>query len=535
MSKTKFKELTDENIEYLRFVYNDEDMKHDEKMKILSEKFGVAPRTIRSWWQKLDFSGSGNGFLPLQLLKARERELNLNTDIVFFTAAQNKTAINRKFWNNLLAYKKYLEEVQEKTVQIVVAPSRYRNPTNSIEADKKRAEQWWVDEIRPYLYYGKYMFGDVLLSTNSRIRPTARTPLSGYEILAEDRSVILPHSKIHFKTLPRFKKGILRTMSTTGFLTVRNYSDSKAGERGFQHHSYGFVVVEKKEDDTCHIPRNVKVKADGCFTDLIFEVDNEEVSIIEETEGFVWGDLHAAEVNREIFDRTLDLYELFKPKVSVIHDLWDGSTVNPHEEKDMFIQRRKIVENRYLIKDEIQHSFDLVSEISDTGSDVNVVTSNHDHFLDRHVNNANWKKDLHNSPFYLECAQIQQTVDLRDYGCIYGYLLNKEFDGKIKYINFGDSLRISGYECALHGDHGTNGARGTATTFAKINTKMIAGHSHSPIIIDGYTGVGITCNKDQYYTRKGLSSWAYAHSVIHPNGKNQLLVFDNDNKISSLI
>jgi len=64
---------------------------------------------------------------------------------------------------------------------------------------------------------------------------------------------------------------------------------------------------------------------------------------------------------------------------------------------------------------------------------------------------------------------------------------------------------------------------------------MIHGHQHSPVLHNNVTCVGVTCNIDQYYTRKGLSSWAYAHSVVHENGKNQLLVFGDDNKISNLI
>ncbi len=64
---------------------------------------------------------------------------------------------------------------------------------------------------------------------------------------------------------------------------------------------------------------------------------------------------------------------------------------------------------------------------------------------------------------------------------------------------------------------------------------MIHAHGHSPTIHNGVTMVGVTSVLDQYYNRRGLSSWAYAHSVIHTTCKNQLLVFGDDLKISSLI
>lgn len=530
----RFEDLSKEEIEYIIFVYN-EDMEHKEKMEILTKKFGKSERTIRRWWKnKLNLS-ERYSTLPRQIQDAQKRVIKQDTDIILFTAAQNKTGVNTKFLKNLLAYSEYLETNFNKKVEIVIAPSRYRNPTSPTEESKQKGEQWWVDEVLPYLHYGKVQFGDTIISSNTRIRPTAKEPLTGYEVLAKDSNLVIPHSKIHFRTLPRFKNNPLRSMSTTGFITNKNYSDSRAGETAWEHHSYGFVIVEKKKDGICHIPRNVKVKQDGGFIDIIYNVENGEVNKIKKSEGFVWGDIHASEINPDVFQKTLDLYDILKPKKTVLHDVLDSSTMNPHETKDMYIQKRKIVENRYMIDAEIEHSFETIKQIKATGSKVYISLSNHDNFLDRHINDGNWKNDLHNSHNYLKYALIQQTEDLEEYGNIYGYLLFERFGKKVKYLKYGDSLSIEGYECALHGDNGTNGSRGSYKQFSRLNTKMISAHSHSPVLHNGVTVVGVTCNLRQYYTRKGLSSWAYAHSVIHPNGKNQLLVMGDDLMISDLI
>lgn len=529
----KFKELTEENIEYLKYVYY-EDMKHKEKMEILTVKFNVTERTIRRWWkEKLNLSEQIST-LPKQMQDAQKRHISTETNILLITSAQNKTGVNNKFLKNLISYKNFLED-QGFNVEIIISPQRYRNPTNPTEDRKKKAQLWWVDEILPYLHYGKLQFGDVLVSTDSRVRPTAKEPLLGYEVLAKDNSLILPHSKIHFKTLPRFKNNPLRIMSTTGYITNKNYSDSKAGETAWEHHSYGFVVVEKKSDGTCHIPRNVKVKTDGSFIDINNKVENEKVSKITSCEGIVLGDIHASELNLNIFSETINLMTLLRPVKTILHDLFDGSTVNPHEVKDMYIQKKKIRENRFLIDQEIEQSFDVVKVLQDLTDKIYVSLSNHDIFLDRLINDGNWKKDLHNSHNYLKYALIQQTENIEEHGTIYGYLLNKEFNGEVKYLNYGDSLKIKGYECALHGDNGSNGSRGSYRQFSRLNTKMIHGHQHSPVMHNNVTCVGVTCNISQYYTRKGLSSWAYAHSIIHDNGKNQLIVFGDDNKISNII
>ena len=150
----------------------------------------------RNWKEELNLSEHPSS-LPTQIKEAQKRELNKDTNIVFVTSAQNKTGVNNKFLNNLEAYADYLENLGNK-VEIIIAPTRYRNPTSPTETKGQKTEQWWVDEVIPYLHYGKLQFGDTLISTDSRIRPTAKEPLLGYEVLAKDNNLILPHSKIHF-------------------------------------------------------------------------------------------------------------------------------------------------------------------------------------------------------------------------------------------------------------------------------------------------------------------------------------------------
>lgn len=226
-----------------------------------------------------------------------------------------------------------------------------------------------------------------------------------------------------------------------------------------------------------------------------------------------------------------------KPKKQVLHDVLDFYSCNPHEKKDTFIKKQKILQGKHLVEKEVEEALDMIELIKDrVGAKTYVVVSNHDVFLDRYINDENWKHDLHNSEAFLRYALIQQTVDLTEYGCIFGYLVNKRFDIKeVEYLNFGQSLDICGYQCGIHGDFGSNGSKGSVKQFSNLNTKLIHGHGHSPTIFNGVTMVGVTANLHQYYNRRGLSSWAYAHSVIHPTCKNQLIVFGDDNLISSLI
>jgi hypothetical protein len=533
MTKTTFKDLTAENIEYIKHVYYQE-MLHVEKMEILSKKFGVAERTVRGWWQKLDLNKLVSDISP-QLQKAQDRVLNKNTKVLLVTTAQNKTSVNKDFLNNLIAYKDYITNNLGKKCEIVIIPSKYRNPTNNIEDEKAKSSEWWEDEVEDFLFYGKVNFGNTLISCDSHISPTAKNPTEGYEILAENGHVVLGHSKNHFRTLPRFRGDTLKTICTTGYITTKNYSRSKAGETGALLHSYGFVVVELKESETCYIPRNVKVKADGSFTDILYSVEKGIVSAITSSLGFVWGDIHAREINRDFLNVTKGLLSKLKPQISVLHDILDASTINVHEEKDMFLKRLKIIQGKHLLEDEVEECLNLIEEIKGCCGDVWISESNHDNFLTRHIDNENWKKDLHNSPAYLKYALITQTTDLRKYGNILGYLIWERFGDSVKYMKMGDSECIADYHVSSHGDYSSNGSKGGTKSFSRLNLKIIHGHTHSPMLHNNVSTVGVTCNIHQHYNRKGLSSWAYAHSIIHNNGKNQLLVFDDDYTLSGLI
>lgn len=533
MGKTTFKDLTPENIEYIKHVYY-QDMKHSEKTEILSKKFNIGERTVRSWWQKLDLTKLPTD-LPPQLQKAQERTLNKNTKVILVTTAQNKTAVNKDFLNNLIAYRDYITNDLGKEAEIVIIPSRYRNPTNNIEDEKTKSSDWWEDEVSDYLFYGKLTFGDTLISCDSHISPTAKNPLDGFEILASDNHLVLGHSKVHWKTLPRFRKAPLRVMCSTGYLTSKNYSKSKAGNVAFENHCYSFVVVELKNNEICYLPRNVKVKSDGSFVDITNSVSNNAVSKISSSLGFIWGDFHARQLNKDFFEETKKIIKLLNPEKSVIHDALDASTINPHESKDMFTQRQKIIQGKHLIEEEVEECLDLIAEVKACCGETYLVESNHDIFICRHINDAQWKKDLHNSPAYLKYALIQQTVDLSLYGNIFGYLVHTRFDGEVVYLKMGDSLYIGDYQCGQHNDYGANGSKGSTRGFGRMNLKLIGGHSHSPMLYNNVTTVGVTCNIEQWYNRKGLSSWAYAHSVVHTNGKNQLLAFNDDYSLSGLI
>jgi hypothetical protein len=538
IKKVKFKDLTEENKDYIKLIYYDDELCHAEKMEILTNKFGVKGRSIRRWWlTKMDLQKPSSR-LPKQLVIARDRNIDSDTKIMFATSAQNETAFNRKQLTSMENYREFLTIKKQKKTQIAIIPIRYRNPTTPTEDQKTKKDMWWVDELDSMLFYNKIDFGDVQIAADTHVSPTAKMPLTGFEALTNNNHLIFGSFRIHFKTQARTKNTPLRIMCTTGAITRKNYSRSKAGDTASIHHSYGFTIIELNDDGTCQIPRNIYVTDDGEFTDLCYKVTPEGVTEIDGVEALIWGDIHNEIIDKKIYKKTQKLCKILKPKKHILHDLLDGARFNPHERKDVFVLRRKILQNKYLMQEEIDEALkfpkDLLKKCG--GKKVYVVQSNHDEFLDRHITDMNWKNDLHNSAAYLQHALIQQTVNVEEYGNIFGYLVYKKYgDKKVHYLKHGDHLTIKGFNLAMHGDFGSNGSRGNITQFKRLNFKMVHGHNHSPIIMDGVTSVGLTGQVNQYYTRKGISTHANAHCIIHENGKRQLLVFNDKGEISNLI
>lgn len=538
-NRVRFKDLTEEQKEYLAVTYLDENLSNDEKMLKCESKFGVKGRTVRSWWVKLNLH-IPNSKLPEQLQIARNRNIDSDAEILLITSAQNTTSIN---YNMFEGMKKLAETFDKKgfKTNIVVIPIRYRNPTSPTEdiSKKNNSSQWWADEVNEYLYYNKIQFGDVKVACDVHKIPTVANPLNRLNAIAESSSLVIGHPRIHSNTLPRFRGEPLRMMNTSGSLTVMNYSRSGSGDNAQSHHSYGFCIVEKKKDGTCHMPRNVYADLDGNFTDLSYSWDGEKIKKTKSAKALIMGDIHRELLNKDCYGKTKEITSKIKVENVILHDVLDGYRFNPHERKDPYINRKKIVENKYLIEKEIKQAvkFPLDALKKLNAEKVYVVESNHDNFLDRHISDMDWKKDLHNSHTYLKYAHIQQTVNLEKHGCLFGYLVNQKYEKekRISFIPYGNSLRISDFQVGLHGDAGVNGARGNINSFKRLNTKMIHGHSHSPMVRDGVTCVGISCEKDQYYTRRGMSSHAYGHCFIFDNGKRQLIVFGDDMELSHFI
>jgi hypothetical protein len=441
------------------------------------------------------------------------------------TSAQNATPIHDGFFASLMNYCDFND------AELVVIPLRYKNATSKWTASQENAEIWDT-ALAPYLYnQRKKLNENLVLVGDVKTQPTAMTPLTRFDALTGQESGIIGHTKIQMKTVAVPNGRYPKLLTTTGAVTVKNYTDTKAGKVGEFHHSLAAVVVEivgKK-----FFIRHVNATNDGSFIDLKREYSPTGVATADRPLALVFGDTHRATMCKTAEKTTFapgGMVDTLDPINLIFHDLHDGASTNHHTRKDPFAQISKRVNMLHLVKEEIIEDVMWLARVC-AGRQGVIVPSNHDDFLARWLREQDWRYDPDNSEFYLETALelVRQIKSGNEVPHPFPYWVDKlKGNAPIRCLSRDESFVLGGIELSLHGDQGPNGTRGSRTNLRRIGVKTIVGHSHSPGIEEGCYQAGTsTPLKVDYNT--GPSSWLQAHVILYANGKRAILpIIDGD-------
>ena len=521
----EFKNLTDSDKELIGATHANSSEPWDSRMAKLQSIFGVSERTVRRWIKNLGFSKEDKtGIESSEQLDIAKTKEHTKKKYYLITWAQNNTDVHRKMLTNMESYADFLE------AEILVIAGRYRNPTSLSASDTIKHEEetnriFWDDKIDKYLTANRHNIHKYLqVLADVKTQPTADEPLTGFEGFSGVESSILGHPKQHLKSLPILNGYPHKVIMSTGAITHPNYTDTKAGKKGEFNHIYGFIIVEIRDEEVFHI-RNINVDDSGEFNDLFFNVKAGKVTRNKEIEGIVLGDEHSGWEDWDVLTETKRLFEELKPKKVVLHDIFDAYSISHHHESDPFLKYRKSQEDKDVLEYEIDGMMELLEEFNDKDYDTVIVRSNHDDHLDQWLKRQDWKRDCHNALTYMELSTKILKGEAEN-GVIPA-LIGERFPN-FKCLGINDSYIINGIECGLHGDHGANGSRGSATQFKKLNVRTITGHTHAPFIAGGAYGVGTSTMLRLEYN-KGLSSWMNAHVTIDRNGKRQVIMFADGN------
>lgn len=454
--------------------------------------------------------------------EAQKKQLDKSKKRFIVSWCQSDTDIHEKFLDNIEAY------AEEIDAEISIIAGRYKNPTSlnsSKRAKEKEERNSWSPRVSKYLDANRHKIHKHLcILSDLKIQPTASTPLSGINGLTGLESCIVGHPRVHLKSLPILDGYPHKLLLTTGAISVENYTDTKSGKKGEFHHTLGFVIVELDGDDF-HI-RQVTADEDGSFYDLHFHVLNGTTRETSKTV-MVFGDLHLGETNEEVLATSFKMAEDLNCEDIVLHDVFNGHSISHHERNQPF----QVMSRENDGSGDLMLELDTMVEFFDKYKSFNfvMVRSNHDEFLDRWLNDVDWRKTS-NKGAYLELAYLLKK-DIDNKGVIPA-LLKKCGVDNVKCLGINDSFRVLNIECGVHGHIGANGSRGGVIQFKNLNTKNITGHTHSPCREDGHSSVGTLTHLRVGYN-KGASSWMNTNVVIYPNGKSQHVHIIN-NKYTTL-
>ncbi|MGK7894040.1 MAG: hypothetical protein AB4372_10550 [Xenococcus sp. (in: cyanobacteria)] len=423
------------------------------------------------------------------------------------TAAQNNTYINEPFFESLQYY------CSAKKAKLIVIPFRYRNPTTPDEEVAQEGEEWYDPRITDYIEDSRISFNGITILADIKIRPTAVNPLSGLESLANGKSAITGHPQIALKTIPTAKGKIPLLLTTTGAVTLKNYSESKAGKKGEFHHSFGAVTLELRENNF-HL-RHLNATRDGSFIDLGVEYRPTQERPAT-TEALIMGDLHIGQSCPQTILATMRLINKLSPEKIVLHDSFDGDSVNHHENHNPFA---KFNHSFCDVLEELDINAKILKHYASLCKELVIVNSNHNDFLYRWLQRTDWKcLSPKVAQFYLKSAiAVSRDLDSDIYG--------KEMierGVKATFLELDQSYKVQGIELGFHGHTGANGSRASSKQYARTGSKTVIGHQHQPSIVEGCYTVGTSTYLSLGYT-KGLSSWLNTHCLIYENGKRQLI------------
>lgn len=445
------------------------------------------------------------------------------------TSAQNATPVHHGFFNSIKSY------LRVNNAELLVIPYRYRNP-NSLWTDKDH--EWWHQDLVQYmsennieLCHGLQVMGHI------KMQPTAVNPLSGFDSYTGTDSGIFGHPKVQLKTIPTPSKNLPKVLSTTGSITIPNYTDSKAGHKGEFHHSLSAVVVEV-EGDMFHMRHIHGDDETGEFYDLDRHYTPDTVTSNHRIEALVTGDTHIefldGEVDKATYTNSDSIVNVLRPKNLAYHDLQDFYARNHHHRGNDILSVGKHRYGRNNVEEGLQLAADFIDRNASDDMTSVIIKSNHDEALDRWLRESDPKMDSENAQFYYymkyhQLKSIKRTetgftsIDPFEFWC---YNPDNERGlndtNNTVFLGRDESFSVKNVEIGFHGDAGPNGSRGTINSMAKIGPKCIIGHSHTPGIHEGVYQVGLSAKKNLEYAR-GPSSWLHTHCIVYPDGSRTLI------------
>ncbi len=469
---------------------------------------------------------------------------------VIVTSAQFGATLNTEVFASLKRYAEYLGYA------LVVLPIKYGQikTVHQKAIDKRVLTSTFDENLKGYMLFEDFSFAEGMLTLNvMRLRPTLTRFLT--DAICERggmASQIFAAPKLELEFRPRLRHDYPKAIMTTGAVTHPDYhvdnlgQQDRTGEIARAEHTYSAIIVEFSSRKTFHF-RQLLSTTTGEFYDIdpvhggaVYVTPKAVELRPDDVVAAVLGDWHTTKTHPDVRTITFqDMLPTLKPKHVVLHDLFDGDSINHWEERQASRRAYKGPMQADSLEVELNA---LITELNWMGScmpgaTLHIVASNHNEFLRRYIEDLRWVSDNTNlaigaklfsalqedlkqrSPEKHELSPMdpvnwwvnQHAPSVRTHGR----------RGKLILPDTPDSKKIL---LSLHGDIGPRGQKaGSLVAFRKWNQWIIIGHDHSAAILGPIWRVGTSTHLVEHYVSGPATNWTHTHALVYANGQRQLI------------
>jgi hypothetical protein len=394
-----------------------------------------------------------------------------------------------------------------------------------LSADPSSTSGNTVDKI---LQNEHIVFEDTELNSNffiSTIKLSSKQidPITSLDRIGQRHgSFIYASPKQRMLCVPLSNNELPHALMTTGALTLPAYhTDNYMSERtsyiADNDHVMGAVIVEIENEKIFHF-RQVQADSKGRFADLGYRY-SAKGQVKYNPAAIVLGDWHSGETDPEAERSWQEMLQLMPPKYLVIHDVFNGLSINHHEEKNTIIKAQHAAVNKLDLKQELTRVAEDLNMLAKYCDSIIIVKSNHDEFLERYLAEGKYVQDPQNHYLCLDLAKAMiEGKDPLKFGVEMQGLNSK----KINWLSRDEDFKIARVQLGAHGDKGANGARGSLRGMERAYGNSVTAHTHTPQILRGAWCVGTSSLLKLSYN-VGPSSWLHSSCIVYPNGARQLI------------
>lgn len=330
-------------------------------------------------------------------------------------------------------------------------------------------------------------------------------------------SVIFASPKQSLEYVPVSNNKLPHALISTGAITHPNYKTERYLSQRTAYiaehdHVMGGIIVEIENQQLFHF-RHVQFNKDGSFTDLGVRYYPNGTSKFFPILNLTLGDRHVTSTCPVVNYVTDVIIDDLKPKNLVLHDVFNGTSVNHHVAKRP-LTKAQMTHMTIKQEGEIVRA-DLEGLASHKSVEkVYIVKSNHDEWIDRYLEEFRFQFDTPNLEISLELALHKLRGE-----DVLKKLINTNND-KIVFLKRDEDLIFNGVQYGCHGDY-----MHTSMSYDMIEKAYgmaCVGHKHTAGKRRGVSVVGTSTELREDYA-KGPISWTNTHEVHNQDGSRQLI------------